>query len=207
MISEIYEDLAVHAAFDGILFHDDVYLNDREDASAFPGEPGRLPTVRERTDALFGLTDEMMGVVRRHRPEARSARNLYARVVLEPESEAWFAQNFRRSLEHYDHTAVMAMPYMEGARNPGAWLDRLLDRVAEVPGGLARTVFELQSVDWRTQRPIPATEIAGWMRRLERRGGIHFGYYPDDFIRGLPELGPIREVLSVERDPWVQGDR
>ena len=207
IISEIYEDLAVHAAFDGILFHDDAYLNDREDASAFPGEPGRLPTVRERTDALFGLTDEMMGVVRRHRPEARSARNLYARVVLEPESEAWFAQNFRRSLEHYDHTAVMAMPYMEGARNPGAWLDRLLDRVAEVPGGLAGTVFELQSVDWRTQRPIPATEIAGWMRRLERRGGIHFGYYPDDFIRGLPELGPIREVLSVERDPWVQGDR
>jgi poly-beta-1,6-N-acetyl-D-glucosamine N-deacetylase len=45
IISEIYEDLAVHAAFDGILFHDDAYLNDREDASAFPREPGRLPTV------------------------------------------------------------------------------------------------------------------------------------------------------------------
>ncbi|CAN5803342.1 poly-beta-1,6-N-acetyl-D-glucosamine N-deacetylase PgaB [soil metagenome] len=206
IISEIYEDLARHAAFDGVLFHDDAYLNDREDAAAFPGEPGRLPSARERTDALFDLTDEMMQVVRRHRPTARSARNLYARVVLEPESEAWFAQNFVRSLDHYDHTAVMAMPYMEGARNADRWLDGLLDRVAAVPGGLAGTVFELQSVDWRTQQPIPAEELAGWMRRLERRGAIHFGYYPDDFIRGLPAVGPVREALSVERDPWARGN-
>jgi biofilm PGA synthesis lipoprotein PgaB len=205
IIAGIYEDLARHAAFDGVLFHDDAYLNDQEDAAAYPDEPGRLPTVEERTDALLELTDELMEVVRRYRPEARSARNLYARVVLEPESEAWFAQNFVRSLEHYDHTAVMAMPYMEGARDAGRWLDRLLDRVAQVPGGLAGTVFELQSVDWRTQRPIPGEELAGWMRRLEQRGGIHFGYYPDDFIRGLPELGPVREALSVERDPWARG--
>jgi len=206
IISGIYEDLARHAAFDGVLFHDDAYLNDHEDAAAFPGEPGRLPSARERTDALFDLTDEMMEVVRRYRPAARSARNLYARVVLEPESEAWFAQNFVRSLEHYDHTAVMAMPYMEGARDAGRWLDRLLDRVAAVPGGLAGTVFELQSVDWRTQTPVPAEELAGWMRRLERRGAIHFGYYPDDFIRGLPAVGPVREALSVERDPWARGN-
>ena len=131
-----------------------------------------------------------------------TARNLYARVVLEPESEAWFAQNFARSLEHYDHTAVMAMPYMEGATDPTDWLDRLLERVAAVAGGLEGTVFEVQSIDWRTDTPVPAAEVAEWMRRLESRGGLHFGYYPDDFIRGLPELGPIREALSVDTDPW-----
>jgi poly-beta-1,6-N-acetyl-D-glucosamine N-deacetylase len=207
IVAEIFEDLAVHAAFDGILFHDDAYLNDHEDASAFPGEPGRLPGTTERTDALFQMTDEVMAVVRQYRPSARSARNLYARVVLEPRSEEWFGQNFARSLEKYDHTAVMAMPYMENARDAGAWLDRLADRVSRVPGGLQGTVFELQSVDWRVPRPIPGHELAGWMRRLERRGAIHFGYYPDDFIRGLPELDPVREALSVERDPWARGGR
>lgn len=30
----LYEDLAGHAAFDGILFHDDALLSDYEDASA-----------------------------------------------------------------------------------------------------------------------------------------------------------------------------
>lgn len=207
IIHEIYEDLARHAAFDGILFHDDAYLNDREDASAYPGEPGRLPTTREKTDALFELTDEVAAIVRRYRPDIMTARNLYARVVLEPESEAWFAQNYVRSLEHYDQTAIMAMPYMEGAGNAEAWLERLVDVVREVPGGLERTVFELQAVDWRQPRPISGNELADWMVGLERQGAIHFGYYPDDFIQGLPELDPVRRALSVERDPWGAGAR
>ncbi len=202
IIHDLFEDLAIHAAFDGILFHDDAYLNDREDAAAFPGSPGRLPTARERTDALFELTSEVMETVRRFRPEARSARNLYARVVLEPESEEWFAQNFPRSLEHYDHTAVMAMPYMENARRAWPWLSQLVDRVADHPGGLAGTVFELQAVDWRTPAPIPTAELVEWTTRLEQAGAIHFGYYPDDFIQGHPDLWSIRSALSVERDPW-----
>ncbi len=207
IIVELYEDLAVHAAFDGVLFHDDAYLNDREDASAYPSEPGRLPTMEERTTALLAFTDSVMEVVRTYRPAAGSARNLYARVVLEPESEGWFAQNFVRSLRHYDHTAVMAMPYMENARNATAWLDRLVDRVTEVPGGLQGTVFELQSVDWRSQTPVPGATLAEWMRRLERRGAIHFGYYPDDFLKGIPEVEPVRRALSVERDPWAREGR
>lgn len=202
IIREIFEDLAAHAAFDGILFHDDAYLNDREDASAYPGEPGRLPSVRQRTTALLDFGDELAAVAASRRPSMLTARNLYARVVLEPESEAWFAQNFARSLEHYDQTAVMAMPYMEGASDPVDWLDRLLERVAAIDGGLEGTVFEVQSVDWRTGTPVPAAEMAEWMRRLESRGGLHFGYYPDDFIRGLPDVDLIREALSVETDPW-----
>ncbi len=204
IIHEIYEDLGRAAAFDGILFHDDAYLNDEEDASAFPGEPGRLPKAREKTMALLDLTHEVAETVRRYRPEIRTARNLYARVVLEPHSEEWFAQSFELSLERYDQTAVMAMPYLEGARNPERWLDRLVRKVAETPGGLEGTVFELQAVDWRAPRPVPAERIAAWMHRLERQGAIHFGYYPDDFIRGLPALETVRRVLSVEEYPWPE---
>ncbi len=202
IIGEIYEDLARHAAFDGILFHDDAYLSDHEDATAFPEEPGRLPTTEERTRILMELTDEVAEIARRYRSAVKTARNLYARVVLEPHSEEWFSQNFEASLRQYDQTAIMAMPYMEGASDANRWLDRLVEVVREVPGGLEGTVFELQSVDWRVPEPIPAEELAGWMYRLERQGAIHFGYYPDDFILGVPDLETVRRALSVERDPW-----
>ncbi len=97
----------------------------------------------------------------------------------------------------------MAMPHMEGADDPEAWLDRLVRRVATVRGGLDKTVFELQSVDWRSSRSVDSNRLASWMRRLERQGAIHFGYYPDDFVRGLPRLDAIRNAFSTERQPWT----
>lgn len=204
IIGEIYEDLGRAAAFDGILFHDDAYLSDREDASAHPGEPGRLPLARQKTIALLDLTDEVAEIVKRYRPAIRTARNLYARVVLEPGAEERFAQNFELSLERHDQTAVMAMPYLEDARDPERWLDRLVRQVAAIPGGLDGTVFELQSVDWRGPRPVPAERLADWMLRLERQGAIHFGYYPDDFIRGRPELDTVHSMMSIELYPWPE---
>jgi biofilm PGA synthesis lipoprotein PgaB len=203
IIGDIYEDLGKAAAFAGLLFHDDGYLTDFEDAAAYPGEPGRLPRAREKTLALVDFTDELTERVRQHRASLKTARNLYAEVALEPRSEEWYAQSLPVFLERYDWTAVMAMPHMEGAGDPEAWLDRLVRRVARVRGGLERTVFELQSVDWRSSRPVDSNRLADWMRRLEGQGAIHFGYYPDDFARGLPTLDAIRTAFSTERQPWT----
>lgn len=200
IVLEIYEDLARNAPLDGLVFHDDAYLNDREDATLH-GD-GRLPSAREKTRTLVDFTHELAERVRVHRPRAQTARNLYARVVLEPEAEEWFAQSLPAFLESYDHTALMAMPLMEGASDPERWLERLADRVAEHPDGLSGTVFELQSVDWRTGEPVPATRLAEWMRLLQRRGAVHLGYYPDDFVLGRPDLDTLRAAVSVERYPF-----
>lgn len=40
-------------------------------------------------------------------PQVQTARNIYAMPVLEPESEAWFAQNLNDFLNTYDWTAPM----------------------------------------------------------------------------------------------------
>ncbi len=203
IIGDIYEDLGKAAAFAGLLFHDDGYLNHLEDAAAYPREPLRLPSAQEKTLALVDFTDELAARVRRYRPSIKTARNLYAEVALEPHAEAWWAQSLPVFLERYDWTAVMAMPHMEGADDPEAWLDRLVRRVARVRGGLDRTVFELQSVDWRSSRSVDSNRLASWMRRLERQGAIHFGYYPDDFVRELPRLDAIRTAFSTGRQPWT----
>lgn len=218
-IGELYEDLSRHAVFDGILFHDDAVLSDFEDASAPALAAYRdagLPTsiaalradpelmqrwTRMKSRALVSFTQELTGKVRAIRgPAIKTARNIFAAPILQPESEAWFAQNLDDFLAAYDWTAPMAMPYMEQvpAGQEHAWLDALVDTIARRPGALNRTVFELQSRDWRTPDapPVDSAVLAGWMQRLQRRGAANFGYYPDDFHSNQPRLDAIRPALS-----------
>lgn len=219
-ITEIYEDLAKHASFKGILFHDDAFLTDFEDASPealaayrAAGLPGSIEQIRNNPQAferwtrlkskmLIDFTKQLTQSVRNIRgPQVQTARNIYAMPVLEPESEAWFAQNLNDFLNTYDWTAPMAMPFMEQipANDANAWLDRLVNAVAQNPGALDKTVFELQARDWRKsgdQAEISGKQIAEWMRQLKLSGAGNYGYYPDDFISDKPEMSEIRSTFS-----------
>jgi biofilm PGA synthesis lipoprotein PgaB len=207
IIGEIYEDFAASAPIDGILFHDDAYLGENEDA-AFLDTMGtmELPNSKLKSEALCEFTDELTERVRMYRPEVKTARNIYASVILEPESEAWFAQNLSLFLEHYDYTAVMAMPYMENASSPMKWLDELVRKVADVPGALEKTVFELQSLNWKTSQPIPSEELMQQMKRLQYGGGLNVGYYPDDFLSDHPALEIVRPAFSASTYPHRRPD-
>lgn len=196
IIGDIYEDLAIASYFEGLLFHDDAYLRERETAEGWPREPAA------RTQLLVDFTMALKQRAERWRPKLDTVRNLYARPVLQPESEAWFAQDLDAFLRAYDYTALMAMPWMEGATDPDAWLERLVVAVAAHPDGLDRTIFELQTVDWRTSSPIPGERIQAQMRALQAAGARHLGYYPDDFVRGLPAFAPTRAAISARTFPY-----
>ncbi len=216
VIGEIYEDLARHASFDGLLFHDDAVLDDFEDASPAAlqtyrewGLPASIEAIRSdpqllrrwtelKTSALIDFTGELMERVRDYQGAIKTARNLYARPVLEPAAQAWFAQSLPDFLAAYDYTAVMAMPLMEGAAKPDAWLDALVRKVSAEPGALKKTVFELQSMDWNTRERVPTRTLAGQMNRLQRLGAINFGYYPDDFHADHPGLAGIKPAISLQ---------
>lgn len=219
VIGEIYEDLARHASFDGLLFHDDAVLNDFEDASPAAlqtygkwGLPASVEAIRSdpqllkrwtelKTRALIDFTGELAKRVRDYQGAIKTARNLYARPVQEPVSQSWFAQSLPDFLAAYDYTAVMAMPLMEGAENPGAWLDALVRKVSEHPGALRKTVFELQSKDWNTRERVPTQTLAEQMNRLQRLGAVNFGYYPDDFLADHPGLAGIKPAISLQSFP------
>lgn len=218
-IGDIYEDLARHAWFDGILFHDDALLSDFEDtsppalaayrAAGLPGTVNELRAspetmqqwTRFKSRALVDFTTTLTQKVKAVRgPQIKTARNLFAAPILKPESETWFAQNLDDFLAAYDWTVPMAMPLMENvaASETDRWLDTLVDAVGRRPGALTRTVFEVQAVDWRkgSVGPVPADRLAAWMRRLQLRGARNFGYYPDNFTTGLPEVHLVRPALS-----------
>ncbi len=219
LVGDIYEDLGRHAFFEGLLFHDDATLADDEDASpaalatyAQWGLPGDVAAIRAnpelmarwssaKTRYLIEFTQELARRTGAWRPVLETARNLYARPLLEPGAEQWFAQNYEASLAAYDYVALMAMPRMEGevgqGNNGDAWLSRLARRVADTPRGLDGTVFELQARDWRTGQPVPDEELTRQWTLLQRAGVRNLGYYPDDFLNNQPSLDTVRRAISV----------
>ena len=216
-ITEIYEDLGKAAIFNGVLFHDDATLSDFEDANpaalkTYHDEwqlPDSISDIRNssemrqrwmehKTAYIDAFTMHLAATLRAYQPTLHTARNLYAQPVLNPASEEWYAQSLPRFLANYDFTAVMAMPYMEGASDPEGWLRTLFEKIHSIPGALDKTVFELQSRDWKTNQAIPADTLAAQMRSLHLQGARNFGYYPDDFQANVPNEDIIKPEISVE---------
>lgn len=216
-IIEIYDDLGKSAMFSGVLFHDDATLSDYEDANPAALDyyqkywqlPDSIQAIRsspqmmqrwteKKTAYIDAFTVTLADTLREYQQTLFTARNLYAQVVLNPASEEWFAQSLPNFLATYDFTAIMAMPYMEGAADPEKWLEQLRQEVQDIPGALDKTVFELQSRDWKTNQPIPTKTLAKQMRQLHLKGVRNFGYYPDDFNTNMPEEELIKPVISVQ---------
>ena len=57
---------------------------------------------------------------------------------------------------------------------------------------MQHTLFELQTVDWRSGQPIPAERLRAQIRQLQAQGVHHFAWYPDDFIAGQPSTHDAR---------------
>lgn len=220
VIRELYADLAAHARFDGLLFHDDARLNEFEDASPAgllelrnlagtdladdalfrdPELAGRW--ARHKSKALTAFTLELAAVVQSRLPELKTARNLFADTALRPASELWLAQSLPDAMASYDHVALMAMPQLEGRDDAEGFLRALAARVIAAPRGPEQIIFELQTVDWRTDQSISATRLKAQMRMLQSLGIRHLAWYPDDFIGGQPDLELLRQGASLADYP------
>ena len=221
MIAGIYKDLAAHANFDGLLFHDDGRLSELEDANpaalrayreafgadfslaALPGDTAlRRRWATLRTASLLDLSTELAAAAREYRPTIKTVRNLFAPTLLDAASaDEQFAQDYAAFLGRYDYVALMAMPYMEGAPDPRRFYEQLAAAAHRQDPKGDRTIFELQTVDWRSERPIAARELKDTLRMLQALGIRHLAYYPDDYVHGRPELDELRQGLSVATFP------
>ena len=113
---------------------------------------------------------ELADLVREQQPALKVARNLYARVALNPKAEVWYSQSLENSIARYDFTAIMAMPYMEKAADPAAFFHDLVNAVTTArrheegrlrapDGGLARR----QPSDHAAgSSPTPSAACTAW---------------------------------------------
>jgi biofilm PGA synthesis lipoprotein PgaB len=222
LIRNLYEDLASHAQINGVLFNDDAFLTDNEDfnpqavasykerfgKNVVPEDLGNNSEfakdwTRFKTETLIGFTKNLMGGVRKYRPSAKYARNIYSKLLTEPETEEWFAQNFGLFLQAYDQVVIMAYPQMEKVRRPSLWFKGLVNTVKEFPGGIEKTIFKVQTYDWGRQTWIKDKVIFGEMQDILASGGKHIAYYPDNFWENKPSLDTVKLEMSTEKYPFM----
>jgi len=146
----------------------------------------------------------LQAVAQRYRPMLKTSRNLFASSLLDERGPLYLAQNFDEFLASYDYVTIMAMPLMEGAASNGVFYSDLVKAVAERPGAFQRTVFQLQTVDWRAgHKPVSSAELGAQMRRLQSQGVRNLAYYPDDFLQNHPSADLLMQGISLADQPVV----
>ena len=212
IIKSIYNDLSFYAKFNGILFHDDAFLTDFEGAEGNHAEGMVSPQAKQKTQDLIQLTHQLTDALKpyflRGSYSLKTARNLYASVITNPNAEEWLAQNLKTLTDNYDTTAIMAMPYMENEqpisqKEAYQWFASLIENVkAQAP--LDKVLFEFQAVNWRTQKPIPESELIDWMTLLQKNHIYSYGYYPDNFLTNQPDMNKMKPYFSVNTNAGKQ---
>ena len=212
IIKSIYNDLSFYAKFNGILFHDDAFLTDFEGAEGNHAEGMVSPQAKQKTQDLIQLTHQLTDALKpyflRGSYSLKTARNLYASVITNPNAEEWLAQNLKTLTDNYDTTAIMAMPYMENEqpisqKEAYQWFASLIENVkAQAP--LDKVLFEFQAVNWRTQKPIPESELIDWITLLQKNHIYSYGYYPDNFLTNQPDMNKMKPYFSVNTNAGKQ---
>lgn len=199
----LVKDLALYAPIDGILFQDDLYMNDFEDFSpyakqAFKKEFGKDLTrenlendeklmqkwTKLKTDTINVLTLDLINVAKYYRPELKTARNIYPVVITEPQSEEWFAQNYNDYLDLYDYVVIMAYPEMEreeeGIKDTTneEWLRNLVVISLKNPKAQEKAVFKLQGFDWKNNVWISDIEQHKRVNIIKNAKGLNIAQYP-----------------------------
>lgn len=200
-LEALFSDLAAYSYIDGILFQDDLYLNDYEDFSpaakrSFYNATGLALTpeilqdsgtqaqwAQIKTQALTDLTKKLIVAMKQYRPYLATARNLYPTIITEPQSEFWLAQNYDQYLTTYDYTIVMAYPYMEKQYDkPLVWLGQLADTALKNKVNASKVIFKLQTYDWNKKQWLSVRELQQQVATLKSKHAIHFAFYPENIF-------------------------
>ena len=212
-VSEIYLDFMQSNSVDGILYHDDVTLSDYEDSSNIAKKmyqswgfnsdqllkqskhPKPSQLAKFKTAYLDQFAEGISKIIKQQQPNMLTARNMYAPVVLDPESENWFSQSMPSTYQYYDYNAIMAMPYMEEADDHQQFYLDLIQQSKKYDPTLDRTIFELQAVNWINNQKLSTQEITETIQFLKQHGVKHIGYYPDDFVNEHPQPSKLKSAF------------
>jgi len=82
-------------------------------------------------------------------------------------------------------------------------MHQMIAKVKEHPNAIRKVVFELQTVDWRTNKKIPDAELAETIKSLYDAGVQHVAYYPDDSIQDHPATSALRPVFDIKSNKPV----
>jgi biofilm PGA synthesis lipoprotein PgaB len=194
IVAGIYQDLARHAYFDGVVFEDKIGPDGRENVAT-----------QEFTDLLVRNT-------RVFRAPLKTMRTLFPDTATAPATSPRFAQDFAGFLTAYDYTGLMMMP--ESISGLDVRLTKLVAGASDKLGDLyvrRKVVVMFDNSSSQLQREQTAGEaaagslLAADMRTLQLEGILNFGYAPDDFAHNKPPLAQIAPAMSLRSNPLSPG--
>lgn len=222
LVQTIYEDLAAHSQIHGVLFQDDAYLTDMEDFHPLAVDKYKKVLgsdmlyvnrdenpdlfrkwTRYKTEVLIDFTRDLMEKIMKYRPNSLFARNLYSGVLDNPGAEMRFAQDFEIFLKNYDWVVVMAYPQMDEIRRSVQWIADLVNKAKGYPNAMEKTIFKIQTYDWRKEEWIVEKVLLGELRGILVSGGRHIAYYPDNLWMNRPLLSKVKLEMSTKTYPFL----
>ncbi len=192
-------DLVKNSSIDGILFQDDLYLNDYEDFSSYGKAAFKEKFKIDLTNKIFSnqklmdnwtdfkaktinnLTISLMKLVLLIKPQIKFYRNIYDACILEDYAKEYLAQDLNDFLAIYDGVLVMAYPYMVKASNPTKWIDDILSKTFKMSkGNHEKVIMKFQTVIWDDDEDIPISSkiINSWIEKTKKQGFINYAMYP-----------------------------
>jgi biofilm PGA synthesis lipoprotein PgaB len=186
IVAEIYEDLARHANFDGLVFDDRL-------------QPGGADDAR-----VLEATREFARRARAFRAPLLTVRTVY--IDASPATVPQYAQKFAAA---YDYVALVVPPVRNTPLAEDGSLTTLAARIAAAPGdaGMRRKIIFMLKNSPLHADPGGASPLALQMRALQTGGALNFGYVPDDFLHDNPPLAQIAPALSLRVYPLTPANK
>lgn len=195
-VARLYRDLSTYTVASGVLLQDDLYLNDFEDASPYgqaayqkafghafsknAPEAEQKQWMELKTRQLNQVSETLLGAFKENRPLAITMRDLYDEPVRDPDSQAWFAQNYKDALKRYDYTVVMAYPQMNEEKDADAYLKEMAGAVKEA-GGSKKTIVKIQTYDWKKEKWLDKPTFQKELKELKEEKIRNRGTYPQTY--------------------------
>ncbi len=182
-IGEIYEDLARHANFDGVVF--DARPDSGEALDAASLELTRRLAARMRAFRM----PMAAGRVLNFDPSAQRTDRLPGAVP-----------GIADAIGEYDYVALMIRPEAAVDAASLAALGSSLGQAGGLPDIWNKVIFMLPGESWPADRAHPAT-IARQMRALQLEGALNFGYQSADFLGDSAPLEALAPAMSLRVYP------
>jgi biofilm PGA synthesis lipoprotein PgaB len=179
----LFRELAGASMLDGVSFQDDGFL-------------AQVPEGSE--DALVALTEKLKKSIFAYRPIATISRTLYAPSSDDPAVQARFRRSYAKYLAAYDFTVLLCCPEEERLWFPERWLGALVAEAKAQPGGIAKTIFNVQAYDWRRGSWVAPGDVRSQLRATMAAGAFSIGCFPYDYQASPEALKIFRDVLSSE---------